>query len=1050
MIRVTLDWETAYGKHPVTQENITLSKMTTEHYVRHPHFKAHGLGIKIDNDRAFYLYERDDLTHFLRTHPWGKTFAIGHHSHFDMAILSWRCGIRPAFIGDTLSMARAVFPNESHSLARLAKLLGLGEKGTELANFQGKWTLTDAEQQIMGRYCCNDVELTAMIFDKLRSHFPLSELRLIDWTVRAFTEPVLVVNRPPLIEAYKAERRRKRALIKQCNTDKRVLASNDQFASLLLTLGVDPPKKLSPSKVKDGRVDPDAVGDPPNGLLPSFKVHKGVTAEERAALKEEKNAYPWAYAFGKSDEEFKQLLDHPDAQIQAVVEARLGVKSTIKETRSKRFFKIGKRGRFPVYLNYYGAHSGRWSAGDAQNAQNLPRVTGEDISTDALRLSLCAPEGHVVVVRDSGQIECLCEDTFILTFARGYVKIQEILKSDLLWDGEEWVPHDGVVCTGYREVIEYEGLRATPDHRVYLSSGGSSLFLEAAVAKSKIAIGEFAGNPIRFVAGTKQADTSWNKRNSTLVPVPSSRMRKRTSSAASGFTKRQIYKLRHPCARKRILCVRTKSSSCRSSSTVQSNTGGYKPHQHQSSICCIPTVWDKKQIRVCGAICPIHARKPSPRIISGGRDRSNRQCRALRARKYSSRYEGGECPEQIMQPNGFVERGAHERNQVRKRGEAPVSSLYRFGYVKERSYPGADNTSPNHSTAGGNFKQIGIRPVYDILNCGPRHRFTANGKIVSNCRVLVYAAGQEDMLGMFRQGGDPYDFMASKIYNRPVDRKRVEADKNPGQVGKIIVLGAGYQMGAWKLQENVRVGFMGMKGFLFDQTYVDQLGVDIETFMYQRAYKPGFSFNYEVAEACRPMNVSSEAHLTHCAVTKHLIDTFRRENPQVVALWKECQEALKLILAGVEAPVGANGLISTCAEGFLLPNGMKIRYDRLRLSSDGKEYKYLANVRKKEWTKIYAGKAVENLVQALARIVVLSDQKLRVIDRLRDYPLRKGEVAKVVSSTHDEIISVVPYRYAEDCLSMMNEEMRRAPAWCPDLPLKSSGGYAVSYGECEK
>ena len=723
MIRVVLDWETAYGKHPVTQENITLSKMTTEHYVRHPHFKAHGLGIKIDNDRAFYLYERDDLTHFLRTHPWGKTFAIGHHSHFDMAILSWRCGIRPAFIGDTLSMARAVFPNESHSLARLAKLLGLGEKGTELANFQGKWTLTDAEQQIMGGYCCNDVELTAMIFDKLRSHFPLSELRLIDWTVRAFTEPVLVVNRPPLIEAYKAERRRKRALIKQCNTDKRVLASNDQFASLLLTLGVDPPKKLSPSKVKDGRVDPDAVGDPPNGLLPSFKAHKGVTAEERAAIKEEKNAYPWAYAFGKSDEEFKQLLDHPDAQIQAVVEARLGVKSTIKETRSKRFFKIGKRGRFPVYLNYYGAHSGRWSAGDAQNAQNLPRVTGEDISTDALRLSLCAPEGHVVVVRDSGQIEA---------------------------------------------------------------------------------------------------------------------------------------------------------------------------------------------------------------------------------------------------------------------------------------------------------------------------------------RMLVYLAGQEDMLEMFRQGGDPYDFMAAKIYNRPVDRKHVEADKNPGQVGKIIVLGAGYQMGAWKLQENVRVGFMGMKGFLFDQTYVDQLGVDVEAFMYQRAYKPGFSFNYEVAEACRPMNVSSEAHLTHCAVTKHLIDTFRRENPQVVALWKECQEALKLILAGVEAPVGANGLISTCAEGFLLPNGMKIRYDRLRLSSDGKEYKYLANVRKKEWTKIYAGKAVENLVQALARIVVLSDQKLRVIDRLRDYPLRKGEVAKVVSSTHDEIISVVPYRYAEDCLSMMNEEMRRAPAWCPDLPLKSSGGYAVSYGECEK
>ena len=56
----------------------------------------------------------------------------------------------------------------------------------------------------------------------------------------------------------------------------------------------------------------------------------------------------------------------------------------------------------------------------------------------------------------------------------------------------------------------------------------------------------------------------------------------------------------------------------------------------------------------------------------------------------------------------------------------------------------------------------------------------------------------------------------------------------------------------------------------------------------------------------------------------------------------------------------------------------------------------------------------------------------------------------MVSSTHDEIISVVPYRYAEQCLEMMNVEMRTPPAWCADLPLKSSGGYAVSYGECEK
>ena len=345
MIKVVLDWETAYGKHPVTQENITLSKMTTEEYVRHPLFKAHGLGVKIERERAFYLYRRDDLLHFLKTHPWQDSFVVCHHTHFDGAILSWRAGVKPAFWGCTLSMARALYPHESVSLANLARLLQLGEKGHELINFVNLWELTDEQQHILGGYCCNDVELTSDAFDAMKRNFPPSELRLIDLTVRLFTEPVLQVERGILIEEYKRERRSKRALLKKCATDKSVLASNDQFAALLLTLGVDPPKKLSPSKLKDGRVDPDNAGEPPLGILPSFKT-AGLPVEDRVRMKEEKNSYPWAYAFGKSDEEFKMLLDHPDEQVQAVVEARMGIKSTIKETRSKRFFKIGSAGRF--------------------------------------------------------------------------------------------------------------------------------------------------------------------------------------------------------------------------------------------------------------------------------------------------------------------------------------------------------------------------------------------------------------------------------------------------------------------------------------------------------------------------------------------------------------------------------------------------------------------------------------------------------------------------------------------------------------------------------
>lgn len=721
MVRVVLDFESAYGKHPETGYNYTLSKITTEEYIRHPLFKAHGLGVKIDQDSAFYIYKPADLVHFLKTHPWDKTFAIAHHSHFDMAILSWRCGIRPAFIGDTLSMARAIYPHESSSLANIAKLLGVGEKGIELVNFNGKWALTDAEQQVLGSYCINDVELTARIFDALKGHFPVSELRLIDLTVRLFTEPCLEVERGVLIEEYKCERRSKRALLKACNTDKTVLASGDKFAELLLSLGVDPPKKLSPSKVKDGRVDPDEVGEPPRGLLPSFKSWKGITVEEKAQLKIDKDKFPWAYGFGKSDEEFKMLLDHPDPQVQAVVEARLGIKSTIKETRSKRFYKIGSRGAFPVYHNYYGARTGRDSGGDKQNTTNLNRVNPKDPTSGALRLSLLAPPKHLLVVRDLGQIEA---------------------------------------------------------------------------------------------------------------------------------------------------------------------------------------------------------------------------------------------------------------------------------------------------------------------------------------RKLAYWAGQEDLLELFRQGGDPYNRQATKIFGYEVNRK-LDQFFLEGLVGKSSTLGNGYGMGWGKFQESLRVGFMGAPPVLFDEAAARKLGVDIDAFCYQRSYKKGYAYLRDEALAMKPLNVGEEAHFWHCAAVKQIVDKYRESNDAIVAGWREGGQALKAISDGVEIPVGKRGLITTCSEGLRGPNGMKIRYHKLRCNSRG-EFKYLSNVRKKEWSYIYGGKVVENIIQFLARIV-LTDQMLNIDRWLKaQRPHDPRMHYKVVTSTYDEVVCCVPEYRAEECLDMMKTEMATAPPWCPDLPLKSSGGYARSYGEIDK
>jgi len=96
------------------------------------------------------------------------------------------------------------------------------------------------------------------------------------------------------------------------------------------------------------------------------------------------------------------LKEHPDLFVQALVAGRLGVKTTLEETRTERFIGMASRGAFPVPLRYYGAHSGRWSGQDSVNLQNLPS-RGKGVNT--LKRAILPPPGHVFIDCDSAQIE---------------------------------------------------------------------------------------------------------------------------------------------------------------------------------------------------------------------------------------------------------------------------------------------------------------------------------------------------------------------------------------------------------------------------------------------------------------------------------------------------------------------------------------------------------------------------------------------------------------------------------------------------------------------
>lgn len=353
---LTIDFETYWDK------DFSLSKMTTESYIRDPQFEVIGVSIKKDNGPIEWVSGDDQIIkQALLERGAQNDVCVAHNAAFDMAIMNWRYGIRPRVIVDTLSMSRPITGlSVGGSLRALGEYFGIGEKGTEVYNTQGKHRkdFTPEELERYGRYCQQDVNLTYQLLQKLLPLSTAQEMYLIDLTIRMFTEPVLQLNSELLethLEKVKAD---KQALLDSvAHGDRSAFMSNDKFAELLRAEGVEPPTKVSE---KTGKT---------------------------------------AYAFAKTDAGFQALLGHPNERVQALASARLGLKSTLEETRTQAFLDIARRGPMPVMLNYYGAaNTGRMSGGDGTNPQNLPRG-------GALREAICPPEGYTLVACDSSQIE---------------------------------------------------------------------------------------------------------------------------------------------------------------------------------------------------------------------------------------------------------------------------------------------------------------------------------------------------------------------------------------------------------------------------------------------------------------------------------------------------------------------------------------------------------------------------------------------------------------------------------------------------------------------
>jgi DNA polymerase len=267
-----------------------------------------------------------------------------------------------------------------------------------------------------------------------------------------------------------------------------------------------------------------------------------------------------------------------------------------------------------------------------------------------------------------------------------------------------------------------------------------------------------------------------------------------------------------------------------------------------------------------------------------------------------------------------------------------------------------------------------------------------DGYVVINCdssqieaRVLAWLSGQEDLVNSFANGNDVYSEFASKIYERPISKK----DPIERFVGKTCILGLGYGTGALKLQHTLKT------------------------------QPPGADLTEDKCD--------------------EIVELYRTENDQIVNLWKQGDRALKAMNDWLPEyqpyNYGEHDCVKIHKDGIQLPNGLYIRYPELKLNTDEIYSSYQYKSRKGP-VSLWGGSVAENVVQALARIIV-GEQMIKLSERYRP-----------VLTVHDAAVCVVAEDEVDEALAWVVEVMSTPPDWAKGLPVACEAKYGRTYGDC--
>jgi hypothetical protein len=688
------------------------------------------------------------------------------------------------------------------------------------------------------------------------------------------------------------------------------------------------------------------------------------------------------YAFAKTDAEFLELEEHPDPMVQALVAARLGAKSTIEETRTQRFINISNLswpitlpGNMPMPIKFSGAHTHRCC------------LTGDTI---------------IATLRDNRVV---------------YICLSHLQLSDLVWDGDMFVRHQGLAYAGVKNVIEYDEIIGTPDHRVWTLECGYCKLEEAKARGYSITRGNIP-DATRIDPTVLWPNTVLNQDQVYMCQVQSSNelyVERLNKATHQGLVP--------------VLCNERKDGGQTTFAGNVGKGGASQPGRGKTpaeNSCCSTT---KRS----------HSNKGDYSLAS------TKTIAKMASRRVEDSYVySATCISEMHKPKGnplsflwgtwnYLWIYIHS-NYGRLAFEEPRPKTVEDDSRPHRNKWTLRTGKPPVGDSNGADEKPKLMATWDIVSCGPRNRFMANGRIVHNsgdwrmnvqnlvrgsdlrkslrappgykvitvdssqieARLVAFLTGETTLLQQFAEGADVYCSFASKVFKREITK----ANKPERFIGKTAILGLGFGLGWEKFHDRIKTDSKNALG--------------------------GAMINMSIAQA---MAVVLE---------------YRRLFPSIPAAWTDLGTNAMSVLSGRVTKPMMFGPVVVEKGQIYMPGRLKMFYHNLNFknkvegdpnSKSGWRFTFAGKEK-----YLYGGKLLENIVQYLDRILVF-DAALRIQKRLAPY--------RLAQQAHDENCYVVKEEDVVWAKHILLEEMTRRPSWGENLPIMAEIGVGDSYGEAK-